>query len=208
MPEHDCGLCDLLINCGGHVITKEQYQTLVAKLLCEGVDTLAEFVAIATGGAQYTEGDVDATITGNAILWEDVADTLRAVSAANPLPVDGSGVTQPVQIVYPTTPLDAQDNQAVAQTDTVLQATPGIGLRFYVTDVILSNGATIGSIKLVENTGGGPSTDITPPLYFGVNGGTHFQFNTPIRTSLNVDLGYTSVLVTTHGVKVLGYVGP
>lgn len=38
------------------------------------------------GGTEYTEGDVDATITGTAILWEDAADTLRAVSVAKPLP--------------------------------------------------------------------------------------------------------------------------
>lgn len=39
------------------------------------------------GGTQYTEADTDATITGTAILWEDTSDTLRAVSAAKPLPV-------------------------------------------------------------------------------------------------------------------------
>ena len=40
------------------------------------------------GGTQYTEGDVDVTITGTAMLWEDTSDTLRAVSAAKPLPVN------------------------------------------------------------------------------------------------------------------------
>lgn len=39
------------------------------------------------GGTQYTEGDIDASITGTAALWEDTSDTLRAVSMANPLPV-------------------------------------------------------------------------------------------------------------------------
>lgn len=46
------------------------------------------------GGTQYTEGDTDASITGTALLWEDTSDTLRAVSAAKPLPVNiisGSG---------------------------------------------------------------------------------------------------------------------
>lgn len=42
------------------------------------------------GGVQYTEGDTDASITGTAILWEDAADTLVPVSAANPLPVDAT----------------------------------------------------------------------------------------------------------------------
>lgn len=48
-------------------------------------------VNIASGsssGTEYTEGDTDASITGSAILWEDASDTLRAVSAAKPLPVD------------------------------------------------------------------------------------------------------------------------
>ena len=40
------------------------------------------------GGVEYTEGDVDTTITGKAILWEDTSDTLRVVSATYPLPVD------------------------------------------------------------------------------------------------------------------------
>jgi hypothetical protein len=40
------------------------------------------------GGTQYTEGDVDASVTGTAIMWEDTGDTLRAASAAKPLPVN------------------------------------------------------------------------------------------------------------------------
>lgn len=39
-------------------------------------------------GTQYTEGDTDSSITGTAMLWEDGSDTLRAVSASKPLPVD------------------------------------------------------------------------------------------------------------------------
>lgn len=40
------------------------------------------------GGTQYTEGDIDASITGTAILWEDTGNTLRSISATFPLPVD------------------------------------------------------------------------------------------------------------------------
>jgi hypothetical protein len=51
-----------------------------------------------TPGTEYTEGDTDTTIAGVPVLWEDAADTLRAVSAAKPLPVNivaggGSGGT-------------------------------------------------------------------------------------------------------------------
>lgn len=42
-------------------------------------------------GTEYTEGDVDASITGTAILWEDSGNTLRPVSAATPLPVSDAG---------------------------------------------------------------------------------------------------------------------
>ena len=42
MPEHDCGICDKLINCSGSLNSKESFQTLVAKLLCEGIDSFAE----------------------------------------------------------------------------------------------------------------------------------------------------------------------
>lgn len=50
------------------------------------------------GGTQYTEGDTDASVTGTVAMWEDTSDTLRAVSAAKPLPVNivagaGSGGT-------------------------------------------------------------------------------------------------------------------
>ena len=42
-----------------------------------------------SGGTQYSEGDVDTTITGTATMWEDGADTLRAVSKTYPLPISG-----------------------------------------------------------------------------------------------------------------------
>jgi hypothetical protein len=62
-----------------------------------------------TAGTQYTEGDVDSTITGTALLFEGAANALVAApgTAANGLDVDvtrvsgtvtvdGSGVTQPI----------------------------------------------------------------------------------------------------------------
>lgn len=65
-------------------------------LMCAIVDTAGAQIGSFGGGTQYTEGDTDASITGTALLWEDAADTLRAVSVAKPLPVDGSAVTQPI----------------------------------------------------------------------------------------------------------------
>lgn len=51
------------------------------------VDANGDQITSFGGGTQYTEADTDASITGTAILWEDTGDTLRAVSAAKPLPV-------------------------------------------------------------------------------------------------------------------------
>lgn len=51
------------------------------------VDGSGDQITSFGGGTQYTEADTDASITGTAMLWEDTSDTLRAVSAAKPLPV-------------------------------------------------------------------------------------------------------------------------
>jgi hypothetical protein len=55
------------------------------------VDANGDQITSFGGGTQYTEGDTDASITGTAMLWEDGSDTLRAVSAAKPLPVGDAG---------------------------------------------------------------------------------------------------------------------
>jgi hypothetical protein len=63
-----------------------------------GTSVRVEITGGSSSGTEYTEGDVDATITGTAILWEDAGNTLRAPSAATPLPVTvvsgGSAGTQ------------------------------------------------------------------------------------------------------------------
>lgn len=60
------------------------------RLIGKGVASAPVRAAAGGGGAgtEYTEGDTDGSITGGAILWEDTGDTLRAVSAAKPLPVN------------------------------------------------------------------------------------------------------------------------
>jgi len=50
-----------------------------------------DIVSGSSANTEYTEGDTDATITGIAIMWEDTSNTLRAVSAAKPLPVEQQG---------------------------------------------------------------------------------------------------------------------
>ena len=45
------------------------------------------------GGTQYAEGAVAATVTGTAVMWKDAGNTIRTVTAANPLPIGDAGGT-------------------------------------------------------------------------------------------------------------------
>lgn len=106
-----------------------------------GGQVQVEVVGGTTSGTEYTEGETDASISGQAILWEDASDTLRPVSAAKPLPVNpqvdkGSGV------------VSASTQRVVLATDVALPAgSNSIGIvelgassayagRFQVTDGI------------------------------------------------------------------------
>lgn len=50
------------------------------------------------GGVQYTEGDADASITGNAILWETAGNILTPVSVGAPLPVNLISSTPSIKV--------------------------------------------------------------------------------------------------------------
>ena len=101
----------------------------------------------------------------------------------------------------------AAQNVAEAQTNTELVAAPGAGLSLYITDVIISNGATAGNVKLVESTADSP-LDIIEVGYFAINGGFVSNFQTPLKLTANKNLGYTSVSCTTHSITVSGYTAP
>lgn len=99
------------------------------------------------------------------------------------------------------------EDHTSAQTNNQLKAAPGAGLSLYITDVIFSNGATAGSIKLVEDEGGTP-VQISQTLYMAINGGAVMNFKTPKRLTTNKSLGFTSATVTTHSVEIHGYIAP
>jgi len=84
-------------------------------------------VDVVSGGGgsstQYTEGDVDASITGGAVLWEDAGDTLRAVSAAKPLPVGVQG-TVPVSVAAAVTVQDGGGSVTVDGSVSLAAAIP------------------------------------------------------------------------------------
>jgi len=58
-----------------------------------GNELQVDIVSGSSANTEYTEADTDASITGMAIMWEDASDTLRAVSAAKPLPISDAGGT-------------------------------------------------------------------------------------------------------------------
>lgn len=97
-------------------------------------------------------------------------------------------------------------NYGAAQTDTALKAAPGAGYSLYITDVIISNGPTAGSVKLVEKTAS--STDIMELMYFAINGGASISLQTPIKLTANENLGITSVTCTDHSITVCGFTAP
>lgn len=99
------------------------------------------------------------------------------------------------------------ENNATAQTDNPIKSAPGANLSLYITDIILSNGATAGTFLIEEDTAGAKTT-LLGPYYLGINSGMSKKFQTPVRCTANKDIGYTTVTVTTHTVTVIGYTAP
>lgn len=88
-----------------------------------------EFSGEVTAVTEYTEGATDATINGVAMLWEDTSDTLRAVSAAKPLPVSATGTVTVGSIAAGTNAigkLAANSGVDIGDVD-VTSITPGVG---------------------------------------------------------------------------------
>ena len=91
---------------------------------------------------------------------------------------------------------------AAAQTNATVQAAPGAGLSLYITDLVISNGATAGNITLLDGSGG----TVKFELYPAVNGGVSMSFRNPIKLTANTLLAITSTTVTSHSVFVSGYI--
>jgi hypothetical protein len=91
---------------------------------------------------------------------------------------------------------------SAAQTDTQLVAAPASGLSIYVTDIVISNGATAGTVIIEEDTASAKTAKFK--LYPGINGGCALHFNQPIKLTAEKNLGVLSATVTTHSV-LIGY---
>lgn len=91
---------------------------------------------------------------------------------------------------------------ASAQTNVSVQAAPGASLSLYITDFVISNGATAGNITLLDGSGG----TVKFELYPAVNGGVSMSLRNPIKLTANTALCLTSTTVTTHSIFVSGYI--
>lgn len=91
-----------------------------------------------------------------------------------------------------------------AQTNTSVKAAPGSGLKLYITDISISNGATAGNITLLDGSGG----TVLYEIYPAVNGGAVDNRRTPIVLTADTALCITSTTVTTHSINISGYIAP
>lgn len=146
---------------------------------------------VKTGGKAV---NMDGTAPGTAVAENDRANCITDLYGR-----------QCVETVHPNF-WSAAVNYATAQTAVELKAAPGAGLSLYITDVVASNGATVGNMKFGEDTAA--LVDKIEVMYFAVNGGAALHFRTPIKLTANKNFGLTSVSCTTHSVTVNGYTAP
>ena len=132
------------------------------------------------GGTEYTEGATDASITGSAILWEDTGDTLRAVSAAKPLPIGDAGGSLTVDGTVAATQSGTWTVQPGNTANTTAWLVTGAGGTFPVTDSggSLTVDAPVGTPVFVRLSDGSSAISTLPvslasvPSHAVTNAGT------------------------------------
>ena len=152
--------------------------------------------------AAVTLGTQRAIVNGAVAVTMDGTDPL-AVSAEGDAAALRSDPNR-ILLVNQTHPryFRAAADYASAQTNTSVVAAPGAGLSLWITDIIISNGATAGNITLLDGSGGSLLFEIYP----AANGGVAHSFRNPIKLTANTALVITSSTVTTHAVTVTGYI--
>lgn len=167
-----------------------------------------------SAGTQYTEADTDTTITGTAVMWEDTSDTLRAVSAAKPLPVsvqnnfevvDSGGAESDSIGAAPFRRSDsfqATITSADAQAATSVKAKTA-SKKIYVTDLIISVGGAM-NVQLQDDAGS--PVVLMEQIYMPANSVFSKSFRTPLMVATNQDLDVITSAAGNISVTVTGYV--
>lgn len=179
----------------------------------------SQVVNLAFGGTlvtattvQETVGDVadDAATAGNPVLIGGVA---VETDGTDPTTVSAEGDAAYLRTDRARRLLVSQHHPrgwwvsadyGSAQTNTSIKAAPGASLSLYVTDIVISNGATAGNITLLDGSGG----TVVFEHYPAINGGIAISVKQPIRLTANTALCITSTTVTTHSVNIGGYTAP
>lgn len=188
----DIGDVDATCTNAGTFVVQEDGAALTALQLMDDWDATHDS-AIGTDGAVVM---AEAIATDGTAAGTDVAEADATRVKAG---LDG------VLLVNQTHPYhwSASADYAAAQTNATVKAAAGEGLSLYITDVIVSNGATAGNITLLDGSGG----TVLLELYPAINGGLTHSFRTPIKLTANTLLAITSTTVTTHSITVSGYIG-
>ena len=82
-----------------------------------------------------------------------------------------------------------------------MKAAPGAG-SIFITDIMISNGATAGNVTLLD----GSSGTVLFEIYPAINGGVALNLKNPIKLTATTALCVTSTTCTTHAVFVSGFI--
>jgi len=94
------------------------------------------------------------------------------------------------------------DHNTAQTNHSLIAATGSAATSLYITDIMISNGATAGDVKLLDGSGG----TVLWQVYLAINGGCAIQLHTPIKLTANTALCFTSTSVTTHTVAASGFI--
>lgn len=144
------------------------------------------------GGTQYTEGDTDATITGNAMMMEVAADTLEPVqgTVADGLLVN-LGTNNDVSLAAQLT----DDAAFVPGTSSVV----GAGFIYNETSPNVSTEDDIGAARMSQNRNLYTQIRDAAGNERGVNVNASNQMEVSVENTVTVDLGVNNDVTVTSG---------
>lgn len=141
-----------------------------------------------TGGVAFNH---DGTQPGTPVAEGDRVSSLHAVDGRKYVDIGHPyGFT-----VFTTT-------AAAVSAAAALKAAPGAGLSFFLTDLIVATGSSVGSITLYDD-----STTALVKVNLIANSTFHHQFRQPVKLTANKPLGWASV-ETVVSIHVSGFIAP
>lgn len=160
-----------------------------------GEDTTATGNPVRTGGVAIADGAVTATTAGR--MYNVPEDTQRRVLVRDYHPNFATWDT----------------GAATVTATTQIATTSGGGLSYYITDIMLSNGATAQTVAVVSSTTAGNAcatspTSVIPPVSLSVNGGYAVSRKTPIKVTANSALCCKISGSTAFSCQLSGFIAP